>query len=164
MRKMIIAGTAALALLPLPAFAAMHGEHNQAQRVGRLECTISGGIGLIVTSKKRLDCTFTPADPKHPLEKYYGTVTKYGLDIGATHKAVMQWLVLSPTKAWAGRGALAGTYRGASAEATAIVGVGANALVGGSHKSFTLQPISVQAQTGLNLAAGITSFRLRAER
>ena len=36
--------------------------------------------------------------------------------------------------------ALAGTYVGASTEATLGVGLGANWLIGGSHKSFALQP------------------------
>ena len=36
-----------------------------------------------------------------------------------------------------------------------------NLLVGGSNKHFTLQPLSVQAQTGVNLAVGIADFRLR---
>ena len=55
----------------------------------------------------------------------------------------------------------AGGVVGASAEASVAVGGGANLLVGGSEKMFTLQPLSVQAQTGLNLAVGVTDFRLR---
>lgn len=164
MKKIVIAGATALSLLPFSAFAATtHGMH-EAQRVGRLQCTISGGIGAILGSRKRMTCTFTPANPRHPVEEYYGTVTKFGLDLGVTGKAVMQWLVLAPTKVWAGPHALAGTYTGASANASAVVGAGANVLVGGSHHSFTLQPVSVQAQTGINLAVGVTSFKLRALR
>jgi hypothetical protein len=72
----------------------------------------------------------------------------------------MQWLVLAPTKSGYGPGALAGDYTGASAQATAVVGAGANVLVGGSDRTFTLQPISVQTQTGVNVAAGVTSFHL----
>ena len=52
----------------------------------------------------------------------------------------------------------------ALAEATVGVGAGANLLVGGSEKTFTLQPLSVQAQSGLNVAAGVTSFQLEAAR
>ena len=59
-------------------------------------------------------------------------------------------------------GALAGSYGGLSAEATVGVGVGANALIGGSSKTFVLQPLSVQAQEGLNLAIGFTDFELHA--
>ena len=45
---------------------------------------------------------------------------------------------------------LAGTYGGIGAEATVGYGIGANALIGGSRRGFILQPLSVQAQTGLN--------------
>ena len=69
--------------------------------------------------------------------------------------------VLAPTVDAYAPGALAGNYVGLSAEATAGVGVGANALVGGSGETFVLQPVSVQAQQGLNLAVGFSSFELR---
>jgi hypothetical protein len=149
---------AAVSLLSAaPAFAAAS---DQAQEVGRLECVIHGGVGMIVGSSKKLNCTYTPSDPNIPKEDYVGHVDKFGLDVGVTGKSVMQWLVLAPTKSGYGPGALAGNYAGASAEATAGVGAGANVLVGGSHRTFTLQPISVQAQTGVNVAAGVTSFHL----
>jgi hypothetical protein len=115
---------------------------------------------MIIGSSKKLNCTYTPSDPNIPKEDYVGHVDKFGLDVGVTGKSVMQWLVLAPTKSGYGPGALAGNYAGASAEATAGVGAGANVLVGGSHRTFTLQPISVQAQTGVNVAAGVTSFHL----
>jgi hypothetical protein len=155
MRNTILAVAAGLSLVALPALA------NEGQRVGRLECVIHGGAGFVIGSSKRLRCDFKPSDPNMPIEPYYGVVNKFGLDVGVTGKSVMQWWVLAPTKVGSGPGALAGTYTGASAEATAGVGAGANVLVGGSHHSFTLQPISVQAQTGLNLAAGVTEFKLR---
>lgn len=129
--------------------------------LGMLECTISGGVGMILGSKKELSCSFRPTDQKFAPETYVGTVTKYGLDIGVTGKAVMQWLVLAPNDDIYAPGALAGNYVGASAEASAAVGAGANFLVGGSGQTFTLQPVSVQAQTGLNLAVGVTEFTLK---
>ena len=73
----------------------------------------------------------------------------------------MQWLVLAPSSHVYAPGALAGDYIGASAEVSAAVGGGANVLVGGSNRSFTLQPVSVQAQTGLNVAVGVAQFQLR---
>jgi hypothetical protein len=56
---------------------------------------------------------------------------------------------------------LVGDYGGVSAEATVALGVGANALVGGSNKSIVLQPVSVQGQTGLNVAVGVTGLTIR---
>ena len=44
---------------------------------------------------------------------------------------------------------------------TAAVGAGANLLIGGLNGTFTLQPLSLQTQTGLNLALGVTNFQLR---
>jgi hypothetical protein len=157
MKTLFLAAAAVSILSAAPAFAAAS---DQAQEVGRLECTIHGGVGMIVGSSKKLNCTYTPSDPNIPKEDYVGRVNKIGLDVGVTGKAVMEWLVLAPTKSGYGPGALAGNYTGASAEATAGVGAGANVLVGGSHRTFTLQPISVQAQTGVNVAGGITSFHL----
>jgi hypothetical protein len=45
-----------------------------------------------------------------------------------------------------------------------IAGVGANALVGGNDRTVALQPISIQGQAGLNLAAGVAGLELRFER
>jgi hypothetical protein len=157
MKKLVLAAAALSALSVAPAFAVTM---DQAQEVGRLECIIHGGVGMIIGSSKKLNCTYTPADPNIPKEDYVGRVNKFGLDVGVTGKSVMQWLVLAPTKSGYGPGALAGDYTGASAQATAVVGAGANVLVGGSDRTFTLQPISVQTQTGVNVAAGVTSFHL----
>ena len=55
---------------------------------------------------------------------------------------------------------LAGDFEGVSAGVTASVGVGANVLVGGSRRSITLQPISIEGNTGLNLALGVARLRL----
>ncbi|MBN9218108.1 MAG: DUF992 domain-containing protein [Mesorhizobium sp.] len=129
--------------------------------LGTLECAISGGTGFIFGSSKDLSCTFTPADKTFAPEAYFGAVNKYGLDIGTTKQAVMRWLVLTPLKNIYAPGALAGDYVGASAEVTAAVGAGANLLVGGSSEAFTLQPLSLQTQTGVNLAIGVSQFQLR---
>jgi Protein of unknown function (DUF992) len=130
-------------------------------KAGTLTCDVSGGIGLIITSKKSLHCTFTPVD-NGPLEIYTGSITKFGLDIGATTGGVMVWAVYAPsTRRF---GALAGNYAGATAEATVGAGLGANALVGGSNRTIALQPLSVQGQAGLNLAAGVASIDLQAAR
>lgn len=129
--------------------------------LGVLDCAIGGGTGFIFGSTKDLSCTFTPADKTFTPEAYVGVVNKYGLDIGTTRQTVMQWLVLTPLKNIYAPGALAGDYVGASAEVTAAVGAGANLLVGGSSQAFTLQPLSLQTQTGVNIAIGVSQFQLR---
>jgi hypothetical protein len=151
-----VLAVAAAVALPIPASA-------QANRtkVGTLSCDISGGIGLIITSKKDLTCMFTPSQPG-PREVYVGSITKFGLDLGATAGGEMVWAVFAPTNRKFG--ALAGDYGGATAEATVGVGLGANVLVGGSDRTVALQPVSVQGQAGLNVAAGVTDLRLRPAR
>ena len=79
------------------------------------------------------------------------------MDSGADNS----WAVLAPTSHLPPR-SLNGSYGGVGAEATVGYGVGANALLGGSSKSIVLQPLSVQAQKGLNLAAGVQSLQLSA--
>src|SRR5690606_36266496 len=93
-------------------------------------------------------------------ETYNGSIEKIGLDVGTTDETRITWAVLAPSRDLYAPGALAGDYVGASAEATAAVGAGVNVLVGGSNEPFTLQPLSVQTQTGLNLALGVTEFKL----
>ena len=122
--------------------------------IGSLECIVEGGIGLIITSSKAMDCVYRSTTGRE--DAYIGRLTKYGLDIGVTGEARMIWGVFS-----AGiveYGALSGRYVGASAEATAGIGAGANALIGGAN--ITLQPVSVQVQTGLNAALGVSSMTL----
>jgi hypothetical protein len=124
---------------------------------GTLTCDVSAGFGVIVGSRRSVNCTFAPSQPG-PVEIYSGTITKLGIDIGATSGGVMVWLVYSPTTRPVG--ALSGTYAGASAEATIAVGLGANVLVGGSNRSIALQPLSVQGQAGLNVAVGVAELAM----
>jgi hypothetical protein len=130
----------------------------QGVKIGALRCDVAAGLGLIITSSKDMRCVFTPA--RGHREHYYGTIRKFGLDIGATNQGVLAWDVFAPSEG-PKRGALAGDYVGVDASATVGAGIGANALVGGFGRSFTLQPLSIQAQTGLALAAGVASMTLR---
>jgi hypothetical protein len=127
--------------------------------VGVLSCSARGSTGLIVTSTKYLRCRFHRPGRD---EFYRGTISKFGIDIGSTKATNIGWAVLAPT-ANLPSGSLNGNYGGIGAEATAGYGVGANALIGGSRRSIVLQPLSVQAQKGLNIAAGVESLILRAE-
>ena len=147
----------ALAVVSLSAVSA------QAQRIraGVLNCDISGGIGLIIGSQRTVNCLFTPDIPA-PQEGYFGTITKFGLDLGATVGGAMVWAVYADTTR--GFGFLAGDYAGASGEATVAVGLGANVLVGGSNRTVALQPLSIQGQIGLNIAVGVANLSLRPSR
>ncbi|HUC52185.1 MAG TPA: DUF992 domain-containing protein [Xanthobacteraceae bacterium] len=125
-------------------------------QVGQLACSISAGVGLVVGSQRNVSCNFQPDGG--PPEAYTGTITKIGLDVGFTTGGAMVWGVFTDTNRFAGM--LAGTYVGAQAEATVAAGLGANVLVGGSNRGIALQPLSVQGQTGLNIAAGVGALEL----
>ena len=126
------AGAAAFVFgAPLPASADEH------VKVGALRCEVSAGLGLIITSSKELSCAFTSMHGWR--EHYYGRIHKFGLDLGATDGGVLAWDVFAPVEG-PRRHALAGEYGGVDASATVGVGVGANVLVGGSGRAFTLQP------------------------
>ena len=127
-------------------------------KVGELTCNVSSGWGFIFGSSKDLHCTFRPS--ARAREHYVGTVNKFGVDIGYTEGGILVWGVFAPSSDL-GPGALAGTYAGGSASATVGVGVGANALIGGFNKSIALQPLSLEGNKGLNVAAGIGSITLR---
>jgi hypothetical protein len=155
---------AAAAISALVGTLTMHPAAAQrAERVkaGVLSCDISGGLGLIIASRKEVTCLFTPSGPG-PREVYVGAITKFGLDIGATAGGRMEWAVYAPTTRRIG--ALAGSYAGAGAQATVGVGAGVNVLVGGSDRTVSLQPISFEGQAGLNVAGGVTELVLRPAR
>jgi Protein of unknown function (DUF992) len=153
-RAILCAAFAAVLLAPAQTAIAQQGV-----KVGALSCNVSAGLGLIIASSKEMSCVFTSASGLS--EPYSGTISKFGLDIGATDKGVLAWDVFAPS-AGPELGALAGDYVGLDASATIGAGFGANALVGGSGRTYTLQPLSIQAQTGLDLAAGVAAMTLRA--
>lgn len=130
-------------------------------KVGVLTCHVSSGWGFIFGSSKDLHCNFSPSVRGYG-ERYVGTVSKFGVDVGYTAGGVLVWDVIAPTST-VRRGALAGAYAGATASATVGVGAGANVLVGGFNRSITLQPVSIEGNTGLNVAAGIGEITLHFE-
>jgi len=154
-----LAQTLAMAGAALAVLAAASAAQAQARvEVGVLTCNARGGTGFIITSTKYFRCRFNRPGRD---EYYRATISKFGIDIGTTTATAIAWAVLAPTANLPPR-SLAGNYGGIGAEATVGVGVGANALIGGSRRGIILQPLSVQAQKGLNIAAGIESLQLRA--
>jgi len=130
-------------------------------KAGMLSCKTSASIGLVVGSRQKLLCRFTP-DNGGPPENYTGVINRLGLDLGVTAGGVLGWAVFAQQANRVPRGALAGKYVGGSGDISLGVGVGANALFGGSNNSFALQPISVEGQVGVNLALGVAGLTLAA--
>lgn len=147
--KKIAASIFALGLLAIPAKA------ESGVKLGMLVCDVSGSIGLILGGSEAASCSF---QGPNGVEYYKGRITQVGIDIGVTAGAIMSWAVFAPGQV--NKGALAGTYAGATADAAFAVGLGANVLVGGSQNSIALQPVSVEGQAGVNIAAGLATFKL----
>jgi hypothetical protein len=149
----------ALSALGLVAGGLALGTPAQAQdvRVGVMTCDVDSGFGYVLGSSHDVHCTFLPAAglPEH----YAGSISKFGVDIGYVQNAVIVWTVVAPTVALP-PGSLTGTYGGATASVTVGVGVGANVLVGGSNETISLQPVSVEGGTGLNVAGGFAALSL----
>jgi hypothetical protein len=127
-------------------------------QIGVLECRGGASVGFIVGSVTNLGCVLRASN--RPDDYYVATIRKVGLDIGITQESALAWGVFAPV-VQLGPGDLAGNYAGAQGSATLGVGVGGNVLVGGSNNSIALQPLSVQGQVGIGIAAGLESLELR---
>jgi len=127
--------------------------------VGGLTCRSAGGVGYVIGSTLNFQCVFVPSGGG-PTHHYMGVVRRIGVDLGVTQNVSLGWVVFAPT-GLIHPGDLAGNYAGVQGNASIGVGVGANALVGGSSNTFALQPVSAQAQAGLNVSAGLTDLELR---
>ena len=157
MKTVLKAGLAAAALV---AFGAMPASAQSRVQVGQLVCTVAPSVSFVVGSVRDMSCDFRPTVRGAKGGSYRAQVRRFGLDIGVSGKGVLVWGVFAPS-ANVPSGALRGTYVGASGNATIGVGLGANVLVGGSRNTFALQPLSVEGQTGLNLALGVSDLTLR---
>ena len=156
------AAGAALALATAAIVPAAANAQGSGVQFGTLVCKGDGGWGAIITSKKDFNCTFASADGT-VRGSYTGVIRKFGLDIGVTGDTTLTWVVIGPASMVGenyAQGSLAGNYAGVGVEASVGLGVGANALVGGSEEAFTLQPISVQVQTGVSVAAAVQTLTL----
>lgn len=153
-----ITSTVIAAALAISGFALSGPAHAAGVKAGTLNCDVERGWGFVFGSSKNLRCVFSEVNGEE--EHYEGTVSKFGVDIGYTHGGVLIWEVIAPN-ADAGKGALQGGYAGLTASGAVGVGAGAHALVGGFHKSITLQPISISGESGLNVAAGIAALQLK---
>jgi Protein of unknown function (DUF992) len=127
-------------------------------QAGTLTCEGQGGVGLIVGSKERLNCTYTSADGAD-VRRYHGTITRLGLDLGIKGKSVIIWGVLAASNQLPDQ-ALIGTFAGAAADASLGLGAGAQILIGGTDNSIVLQPLSVKGQVGVNIAVGVAGLTL----
>jgi len=158
MRYSTVLATIAAIMLTASVGAAQAQQPMQRVQIGVLTCRGGASIGFIIGSVTNLGCVMRGNGV--PDDHYIAVIQKVGLDIGITEQTALAWNVFAPV-ARLGQGDLAGNYVGADASAALGVGVGGNVLIGGSNNSVALQPVSVEGEVGLSIAAGLESLELR---
>jgi hypothetical protein len=153
-----LALSAAACLLTLAFAAPAFAQTQPPTRVGGLTCETGPRVGLLVGSRQRMTCVFRSNSGRE--YRYTGRITRVGLDVGITGGGRLFWGVFAPTS-HVGPGALRGRYVGVGGSASVGLGLGANVLVGGSHRTISLQPLSVEGQFGINLALGVAGLTLQ---
>ena len=128
-------------------------------QIGMLSCKLNPSIGFIIAGHQTMECRFTQSGP-FPPQAYEGALNTIGLDIGISAGGMLGWAVFAPT-AGPPPGALAGEYIGVSGSVGLGLGVGANVLLGGSGRSFALQPVSLEGSVAINATLGVSGLQLR---
>jgi hypothetical protein len=148
---------ASLALIV--ALIALDASAQDSTQIGTLSCDVSRGIGMFVVEKQTLSCVFNNRQ-SGTSDNYTGSIDQFGVALGEVEQGHLVWGVIAATSG-VPAGALAGTYAGVDANASFGAGAGADILVGGSGNAFSLQPISVEDQIGINIAGGVTTLTLK---
>ena len=147
-----------VALAVLAASTGVAAAQENSSEVGFLACrgtTQTYGIA----STKEMKCLFRRYDGT--VFRYNATVYLGGLDLGAYQNVAIDWAVFAPTRR-IGPSDLVGDYGGISAGGAIGLGIGANALIGGSNNTIALNPVSGEAKTGWGIWAGFSRMELRA--
>ncbi len=136
-------------------------QHGDWRKVGELRCKIPARDKAIhFGSNRKIACRFVRYGRKRT-ERYAGTIRKFGIEVGVIGPKRLLFAVYAKTRRIR-RGALAGEYRGVSAEITVGKGIGGNALFRTGDRRINLSPIGVQEQSGgFNFAGGYARMTLR---
>jgi hypothetical protein len=128
---------------------------------GTLNCTLDTNVGLVLGSVRKVDCQFERYDRRGRMvrEGYVGLLKRAGLDLGIAGPQNVTFKVTT-AGGRAQRGMLAGTFGGASAEATFIVGPGTRAMFGEDGDRIMLDPVAQSEQVGMRLGVGATEMEL----
>ena len=154
-QRSLLAAVACLIAVVMPTLAHTQSTWTQA---GTLTCRLNPSIGFVLFGHQSMECKFSPVSGQ--VQGYDGAINTIGIDLGATAGGGFAWAVFGPASGIP-LGALAGEYVGASADASLGLGAGANVLVGGSGRSITLQPLSLEGSVGLNVVGGLSQLKLR---
>lgn len=156
-QRVVLAMLAVIATLSVPAAAQTPPSWTQ---VGSLLCKVDPNVGFIFVGHQPMQCTFTPTLTPSAPQYYDGAINTVGIDVGVSAGSALAWGVFSPTSGVT-QGALTGEYVGVSGDLGIGIGAGANILLGGSARTFALQPLSVQGSLAFNVVLGASSLKLR---
>lgn len=133
-------------------------------QVGILNCSVIPGtrVNLLIRSTADVDCTFENGGAS---EHYVGeTGIALGVDLSFKQSERLSFTVIAAsTDIKPGSKALAGKYVGGQVSAAAGLGLGAQALFGGSANSVGLQPLALETSTGLGVSGGLGFLYLEAK-
>ena len=153
-RRSLLAAVACLIAAITPTFA----QTPTWAQAGTLTCRLNPSIGFVIFGHQSMECKFTPVSG--PVQSYDGAINTVGIDLGVAGPGGLAWTVFGPATGVLA-GALAGEYVGASADVSLGLGAGANVLIGGSGRSITLQPLSLEGSVGINVVGGLSQLKLR---
>lgn len=159
MNRRLLALAAGLAAIftfaATPADAQRRGHY---ERVGTLECKVAPNVSFVVGSIRTAGCIFYPANSRRA-QRYRADIGRIGLDLNLSAGGTLVWAVHAHNRRLY-PGDLRGTYTGASANIAVGLGVGGNVLVGGSHNTVALQPLSGEGNVGVGLSLGVGQLHL----
>ena len=159
-RRKASAFTILAALLATATLTSTSRADDYTTKTGLLTCHAASGFGWIIASSRTLECEYVPS--QGPAERYQGTITKIGIDLGYLAPIALIWGVIAPSTV-PSNGALAGNYFGATAQVAVALGGGVSILTGGFRKSIALQPVTLEGDAGLYIGVGFASMSLQVE-
>jgi hypothetical protein len=118
-------------------------------KLGELTCMVSEVDQKLLKTHVVLDCAYVDVNGNNA-GNYQGQIDRTGLDIGNMKTEQFTWVVSTlgdpaDTK-------IAGTYIGAAAGASVGAGAGGNYLAGGFDGKISLQPLSVESESGFGVS------------
>lgn len=134
------------------------GAESPGVKLGILKCdqVPGSGVNLLIHSTAHVRCLFTSVTGERQAFYKGETGIGLGIDLNWNKTESIAFTVFGASLDTSpGSHPLAGKYLGGRASASAGVGGGVQALVGGSRNQFTLQPLAIESARGLGVAAGL---------
>lgn len=133
-------------------------------KLGILSCQkVPGGYNMVIHSSNPVECEFSSSDAKEYYVGEAGVALGLNLEWNPTESIVFA-VFGGASDVRPGQFALAGKYYGAKASAAIGLGTGVQILMGGGHKSFSLEPFALEGSTGLGASAGVGYLYLQPKR